>query len=176
MADYTELKQRAEELIEIERVAPCGSKRVMLVDPVAILALIAERERLSADEQEAADLCDCLSDLLRNTAIEVRGREEPLQRHGFHDLPSRVKTVVAERDQLKAEIAGFKTGYEAYEQVNAGLKAEVEGLRKSAPSTEIIWCACGDGYAANSYGAGFMDANDGVCANCDAGMGKGEQS
>lgn len=129
MADYTELKQRAEELIEIERVAPCGSKRVMLVDPVAILALIAERERLSADEQEAADLCDCLSDLLRNTAIEVRGREEPLQRHGFHDLPSRVKTVVAERDQLKAEIAGFKTGYEAYEQVNAGLKAEVEALR-----------------------------------------------
>lgn len=38
----------------------------------------------------------------------------------------------------------------------------------------IIWCACGDGHAVNSYGAGFMDANEGVCANCDAAMGKGE--
>lgn len=34
--------------------------------------------------------------------------------------------------QLKAENAGLKTGYEAYEQVNAELKAEVEGLRKDA--------------------------------------------
>lgn len=135
MADYTELKQRAEELIEIERVAPCGSKRVMLIDPVAILALIAESERLSADEQEEADLCDCLSGLLRNTALEVRGPEEPLQRHGFHDLPSRVKTVVAERDQLKAELAGLKTGYEAYEQVSAGWKAEVE--RITADNTSL---------------------------------------
>lgn len=36
------------------------------------------------------------------------------------------------------------------------------------PSKEIIWCACGDGYPVNSYGAGLMDANEGVCANCDA--------
>ncbi|MCA4961023.1 hypothetical protein [Pseudomonas sp. Y24-6] len=56
------------------------------------------------------------------------------------------------------------------------LIAENEALRKLAPSKEIIWCACGDGHAANSYGAGFMDANNGVCANCDAAMGKGEQS
>jgi hypothetical protein len=48
------------------------------------------------------------------------------------------------------------------------LKAECEGLRKHAPSTEITWCACGDGHAASSYGAGFMDANGGVCENCDA--------
>ena len=39
------------------------------------------------------------------------------------------ETAIAERDQLKAENAGLKTGYEAYEQVNAELKAEVEGLR-----------------------------------------------
>ena len=63
--------------------------------------------------------------------------------------------VVAERDQLKAEN---------------------EALRKHQPSAEVIWCACGDGYAANSYGAGFMDANGGVCANCDAALGQGEQS
>lgn len=28
-------------------------------------------------------------------------------------------------------------------------------------------CACGDIYPANSYGAGFMDGNNGVCENCD---------
>lgn len=37
-----------------------------------------------------------------------------------------------ERDHLKAENAGLKTGYEAYEQVVQGLKAEVEALRKNA--------------------------------------------
>lgn len=43
-------------------------------------------------------------------------------------------------------------------------------------SDGLAWCACGDGYPANSWGAGFMDANNGVCANCDAAIGKGEQS
>lgn len=37
--------------------------------------------------------------------------------------------VEIERDQLRAEIAGLKTGYEAYERVNAELKAENETLR-----------------------------------------------
>ena len=32
--------------------------------------------------------------------------------------------------QLKAEVAGLRTGYEAYEQVNAELKAEIEALKK----------------------------------------------
>ena len=78
-------------------------------------------------------------------------------------------------EALRAEVAGLRTGYEAYERVNAELKAECEALRKHQPSTEVIWCACGDGYPANSYGAGFMDANNGVCANCDAAIGKGDR-
>ena len=32
-------------------------------------------------------------------------------------------------DQLRAELAGLRTGYEAYERVNAELKAENEALR-----------------------------------------------
>lgn len=48
---------------------------------------------------------------------------------------------------------------------------EIEALRRQIPSAEISWCACGDGYPVNSYGAGFMDANNGVCANCDAANG-----
>jgi outer membrane murein-binding lipoprotein Lpp len=65
--------------------------------------LLAENERLHASDQEATELCDCLSVLLGGIAVAVRGPEEPKTRHGFNDLPSRVKTVVAERDQLKAE-------------------------------------------------------------------------
>ena len=90
---------------------------------------------------------------------------------GWHDpLADRLWQEV---EALKAEVAGLRTGYEAYERVNAELKAEVEALRKLGPSKEIIWCACGDGHAVNSHGAGFMDANNGVCANCDAALGQG---
>lgn len=109
-------------------------------------------------------------------AVNCKNCLRGLEKDRRPGLPARVKTVTEERDQLKTENAGLKTGYEAYEQVVQGLKAEVEALRKSAPSKEVIWCACGDGHAANSYGAGFMDANDGVCANCDAAMSKGEKS
>ncbi|WP_225923589.1 hypothetical protein [Pseudomonas marvdashtae] len=38
-------------------------------------------------------------------------------------------SVAEERDHLKAEVAGLKTGYQAYELVNAELKAENEALR-----------------------------------------------
>ena len=42
-----------------------------------------------------------------------------------------VWALKSERDQLRAEVAGLKTGYEAYERVNAELKAECEALRKA---------------------------------------------
>lgn len=41
---------------------------------------------------------------------------------------NRGKTLEAERDQLKAELAALKTGYEAYERVNAELRAEIDRL------------------------------------------------
>ena len=43
-----------------------------------------------------------------------------------------------ERDQLRAEIAGLKTGYEAYEQVVQGLKAENEALRKDKDRLDAL--------------------------------------
>ncbi|MFJ4117521.1 hypothetical protein ACIPV9_14055 [Pseudomonas psychrophila] len=79
-----------------------------------LMALIAENDRLSAQVR------------LAGVAAEMAA----------HDTAGRAVTeylvVAQERDQLKAEIAGLKTGYEAYEQVNAGLKVEVEALRKDA--------------------------------------------
>lgn len=46
--------------------------------------------------------------------------------------------VSYERDQLRAEVAGLKTGYEAYERVNAELKAEVEMLRKYGEEFAVL--------------------------------------
>lgn len=43
-----------------------------------------------------------------------------------------------QRDQLRAEVAGLRTGYEAYEQVNAELKAENEALRKDAAPLDPV--------------------------------------
>lgn len=52
--------------------------------------------------------------------------------------PRTVLGLIIERDQLKAENAGLKTGYEAYEQVAQGLKAEVEKLRATADLQKLL--------------------------------------
>jgi hypothetical protein len=51
-----------------------------------------------------------------------------------------------------------------------GCLDEVARLNSSPVSADLTAseCACGDQYPANSYGAGFMAANNGVCENCDA--------
>jgi hypothetical protein len=48
------------------------------------------------------------------------------------------ENAVAERDQLRAEVAGLKTGYEAYERVNAELKAEVEALLRDKDRLDAL--------------------------------------
>jgi hypothetical protein len=40
--------------------------------------------------------------------------------------------------ELKAEVAGLKTGYQAYERVNAELRAEVEALRNDADKWKSV--------------------------------------
>lgn len=77
--------------------------------------LKAENERLRESDQESTELCDTLSSLLGQVAVAVRGPEEPKSRHGFHDLPSRVKTVVAERDQLKDENEALRKNADRYQ-------------------------------------------------------------
>lgn len=42
---------------------------------------------------------------------------------------------------------------------------ETARLAEDAPG---VTCACGDMYPPDSYGAGFMAANGGVCENCAA--------
>lgn len=61
---------------------------------------------------------------------EIRDRAEQLRA-----LASQGAVVTAdlmsERDKLRAEVAVLKTGYEAYERVNAELKAENEAMRNA---------------------------------------------
>lgn len=72
-----------------------------------------------------------LSLIAENERLKNRLEVDP--RHDYDGISTRdatVKVLDEQVDQLKAENAGLKTGYEAYERVNAELKAEVEGLRR----------------------------------------------
>lgn len=76
-------------------------------NPEVILGLIAENEQLQDHKQYLIDLREA---------------------HGLDCWSA----ALVKLDQLRAEIAGLKTGYQAYEQVNAELKAENEALRDGA--------------------------------------------
>lgn len=80
------------------------------VDKELIVQLKAENERLAAacERAEQIIIVECKAASLAKV---------------------RANLLEANRDQLRAEVAGLKTGYEAYEQVNAELKAENERLR-----------------------------------------------
>lgn len=81
--------------------------------------------------------------------------------------------VEIERDQLRAEVAGLRTGYEAYERVNAELKAEVEALRKDAERYRWLRDSDYAGKILRDMGAKYRaDADQRI----DAALGQGEQS
>lgn len=64
-------------------------------------ALHAEAEALRAEIEELDALRNRQSDLLSQTAIAVRGPEPALTRYSHADIPSRVKTVVAELEAAR---------------------------------------------------------------------------
>lgn len=82
-------------------------------EPEDVLGLIAEIEQLKEGEKIADELCAQLSGLLDQAATTLRGPAAPGKRHGFADIPSRVKTVVAALDQLKAENARLRPIFDA---------------------------------------------------------------
>lgn len=153
--------------------------------PEKILVLIAENERLRVDlksvvrlNNENADLFKAKNDQLKaeNERLEVEVKRMTSIAYAAHGA-FRMETM-AERDQLRAEVAGLKTGYETYERVNAELKAEVEGLRKGAGRYEWLREAR-SGYIEvvewiGPHATG-MTGED-LDSLLDAAMGKGEQS
>ena len=132
MADHSELKRLAEACAAAGEYSPgdawdedrsYGPAEVAFLafapaaTPMTVLALIA-------------DLEEARNGMKHSCAIRLKKEIERLE---------------GERDQLRAEVAGLKTGYEAYEQVNAELKAEVEGLRKDSESYRLLSFCHGQG-------------------------------
>jgi hypothetical protein len=107
-------------------------------NPSAVLALIAENEALKGPHDWLAE--DLIKELVDNVqAIQENaddGEDDPFvivllaSASRIRRQEANIDKLRAENERLKAENAGLKTGYEAYEQVNAELKAEVEGLRR----------------------------------------------
>ena len=98
-------------------------------------------------------------------------------------LPPIVSTLIAENERIDGcckamalDMGKLTRERNSFRSSAEKLKAENEALRNAALSKAVVWCACGDGHPANSYGAGFMDANGGVCANCDAAVGSGRSN
>ncbi len=184
MSDHTELKRLAE-LTAIHGWYQLGSfglsritgeaeeSFVVAASPAAVLALIAENERLeqknanqSESIREYQDLVmggDVSLGMLKADIRVTTGERDQLKAENIaalreatdlamaiwrrcyaKDSPNfqpfeKASSVIGQIDnmtaglmsdleKLRAEIAGLKTGYEAYERVNAELKAEVEAL------------------------------------------------
>lgn len=70
-----------------------------------LTALRAENERLKAELAESDALRDKLAKLLAETAVALKGEEEALTRHSWHDLPVIALAVVIELAESKAELA-----------------------------------------------------------------------
>lgn len=101
MSDHSELKIRAEEILEIERLHPCGSTRVILVNPETVLELIAEAAK---SEQDYKDVVGTIE--LRDIEIERLKAEVERLRTAEGDAmtyKAGMENCAAQRDQLKRD-------------------------------------------------------------------------
>lgn len=120
MSDYSELKRLAEAATIGDKPASTPIKELIGAQdafrsecrPEKVLALIAENERLTAWRVSGGHLLK---------ASNAR----------LHEVSVACATAEQERDQLRAEVAGLRTGYESYERVNAELKAESERIERN---------------------------------------------
>lgn len=60
-----------------------------------------EIQRLTEELREGDDLRERLGDLLRRTAVALRGPEPPLTRWSWHDVPDRAAAAVAAIDVMQ---------------------------------------------------------------------------
>ena len=77
-----------------------------------IAALEKQRDELLLDVKESDDLRNRLATLLSETAIALKGEEEALKRHSWHDLPVvalaamlEITILKQQRDELLAALA-----------------------------------------------------------------------
>lgn len=133
MTDYTELKRLAEaslgEWYEFGELR-CEDRSgyinglhhddeyfIAAANPAVVLALIAESDAARKE----------LQNLRADNAQLIYALKQ--QEQSYLELRD-------ERDQLSSEVAGLRTGYQAYERVNAELKAENEALRDDSEQNQ----------------------------------------
>jgi hypothetical protein len=146
VADYTELKRLAEAAQEDPNspYLPCPVAFMNAATPGVVLSLIAENEELG---RYLCTCRDCGGEGSLHTGdwhsySHMEPPEPVMEKCGECDgtgLLGEIQDlyqVITERDQLKAESAGLQTGYKAYEQVNAELRAEVERLNNALSVTD----------------------------------------
>ena len=123
---------------------------IAAANPAAVLALIAENERLTnrlevdpRHDYDGISTRDATVKVLDEQVDQLKADNERLRADyaGLARFNPEWDRVAAAQDlvrehmamvvQLKAEIAGLKTGYQAYERVNAELKAENERLERN---------------------------------------------
>lgn len=105
MSDYSELERRAQAAID------------------AIGTLSRARQ-----EREFNDVCT--PQVVKDLIADLDEARNGMKHSCAIRLKKQIEHLEGERDQLRAEVAGLRTGYEAYERVNAELKAECEALRR----------------------------------------------
>lgn len=139
MTDYTELKR----LLALGSLPPCVG--VLIAENERLAAACERAEQVINAESKAAAIAIGRANLMQTERDQLKAENNRLQsaaytlaRIGYTDRggelwkpPIGQKPNFDQIDQLRAEVAGLKTGYEACERVNAELKAEVELLESS---------------------------------------------
>lgn len=140
MTDYTELKRLAEAALRnwpdsklLER--PECERFIDAARPDVVLALITENDRLNTECKqlillehnggtvEAATNLLAERDQLKAEQASLNAQVDTLTEWYLNALKD-AEAICKDCDQLRAEVAGLRTGYEACERVNAELKAE----------------------------------------------------
>ena len=125
---------------------------IAAANPTAVMALIAENER---NQRMVLSACMSMGAICESLGLDMDSDGD--------EMLGMVAELKAERDQLRAEVAGLRTGYEAYERVNAELKQKVANLEVcqtvSLGMSGIIKCVAGE--------LGFDGARPGVFSLSD---------
>lgn len=101
-------------------------------------ALHAEAKALRAEIEELDSLRNRQSDLLSQTAIALRGPEPALTRYSHADIPSRVKTVVAELEAARGLLRELRAFTLDHDDGRAGvLRGQIDAFLTATTSPDV---------------------------------------
>lgn len=121
-------------------------------EPLETAATAAE---LHADLREANDLRERQADLLRRTAVALRGPEPPLTRWSWHDLPELAAELHKDATRLRARVLELEA---VHEDASGAVLAERERCA-TAIRAQPNGCALADNRAyVERFRAALLDA------------------